>query len=91
MAAGSVPRAFTWIERERGAALRYPPARPPDDDRLSSAFARARWAAAEDEGARLAGWGEPRLALTRAQAERGVAAAARQLSGTVAESSSRCL
>jgi tetratricopeptide (TPR) repeat protein len=39
---GSARRLLLWLERTRAGALRFPPARPPDDGAMSSDLARLR-------------------------------------------------
>ena len=47
--------AFDWAERGRTAVLRHSPVSPPRDPELAEALARYRWAARNDEEARLDG------------------------------------
>ncbi len=56
-------RVFDWVERNRAAALRYPPARPPRDKELAARLAVLRRLASELRAAEAAG--TPGAALVR--------------------------
>ncbi len=73
---------FDWAELGRCAALRFPPAVPPQDSELAHALTRLRWAASADEQTRLAGEHDRGLASARTREERRVVRLTRIQSGT---------
>ena len=74
-------RLLRWAERGRAGALRFRPARPPDDGALAADLAELRRVVAEVDAAALQGRPTDRLLRRQAQLERAVRDRARHARG----------